>query len=83
MLRLLRRRAVLICVILALGLGVVGCSTTGSAKRRQQDRRELQYNTDQKVGKPKSFAIYKKKKIDKRWLKRGQKQMTSRALDSY
>ena len=81
--RLLRRRAVLICVVLALSLGLVGCITTKNSKHKRQDRREVQYNTDQKVGKPQSFSIYKKSRVDKRLLKRGQKQMTSRALDSY
>jgi hypothetical protein len=78
--RLHRCRLLGLCLM--LGLGLTACGTT-SAKQRRQDRKELKYNTSQKVGKPKNFGIYKKREIDRRWLKRGKRAMYAPALDSY
>lgn len=76
------RKGRLTLVGLLVSVLTVACATP-PRKTAQQDRRELKYNTSSKVGKPKNFAIYRKRDIDRRWLKKGKKHMYSNALDNY
>lgn len=76
-----QRKASAALIVLLTVMLSVACATP--RKANTQDRRELKYNTSSKVGKPKNFAIYKKRSLDRRWLKKGKKHMYSNALDNY
>jgi hypothetical protein len=70
-----------LCLALALTAGVAaasGCATTKKSERAAQRDR-----LDARPGAPKSYSLFKKKELDKRHLRRGQRMMGSNALDSY